>query len=207
MAGYWQGSGGEDGVRFWSVADRREVNTVFSRDVPVWAVALSRNGKFLAAGRYDGTVEVWDITHQDPLPLWPSPSQKVRDPAGDDAVPIIASIAFSPDSKTLATGSYDSTVRLWEVTTGRELTQLGRHTNHVRSVAFSPDGKLLASASDDGTVRLWDVANRQPAGDLPAQAVPVWCVSFNPEGNLLATGSLDRTIDFGMVRSANHVEC
>ena len=71
----------------------------------------------------------------------------------------IFSVAFSPDGKTLASGSRDDTVRLWDLATRRQIGgPLSGHTDDIFSVAFSPDGKTLASGSRDDTVRLWDVA-------------------------------------------------
>ena len=67
----------------------------------------------------------------------------------------IFSLAFSPDGKILASGSYDNTVKLWDVKTKQEITTLTGHSDDVESVAFSPDGKTLASGSRDDTIKLW----------------------------------------------------
>ena len=67
------------------------------------------------------------------------------------------SVSFSPDGKTLATGSVDKTVKLWEVASGREIKTLKGHQAVVWSVSFSPDGKTLATGSSDRTVKLWNL--------------------------------------------------
>ena len=68
----------------------------------------------------------------------------------------IRSLAFSPDSKTLLSGSNDKTVRLWDVETGQLLHLLTGHRKRVKCVGISPDGQLLLSCSPDGQVRAWD---------------------------------------------------
>ncbi len=70
----------------------------------------------------------------------------------------VNSVVFSPDGTTLASGSHDSTVVLWDVASGQENATLQGHTGSVRSVVFSPDGTILASGSSDHTVLLWDMS-------------------------------------------------
>ncbi|NJM74339.1 MAG: hypothetical protein HC862_32210 [Scytonema sp. RU_4_4] len=67
------------------------------------------------------------------------------------------SVAFSPDGKTIASGSWDNSIKLWDVATGKELKTLKGHSSEVQSVAFSPDGKTIASGSRDKTVILWNL--------------------------------------------------
>src|SRR6266852_1347289 len=72
---------------------------------------------------------------------------------------IVYGIAFSPDGRHVLTGSFDKTLKLWEMATGKEVRTLGGQAGHqqnILSVAFSPDGQYLASGSQDNTVKLWD---------------------------------------------------
>jgi WD40 repeat protein len=73
----------------------------------------------------------------------------------------VRAISFSPDDKTIATGSHDQTVRLWNLDNGA-VTVLRGHRAAVRSVAFNPDGTQLVTAGEDTTVRLWDLAHAAP---------------------------------------------
>ncbi len=107
----------------------------------------------------------------------------------------VHSIAFTRDGSTLVTGSYDGTVRLWDLATRRQIGAPLNGHGQVNSVAFSPDGKILASGGADGTVRLWDVATRQQSGTaLTGDVGTVNAVAFSPDGKMLASGGADATV-------------
>ncbi|MFD5422242.1 trypsin-like peptidase domain-containing protein [Streptomyces sp. NPDC127069] len=104
----------------------------------------------------------------------------------------VYSVAFSPDGKTLATGSSDETVRLWDTATGKEVHAPLTGTGPVQSVAFSPDGKTLATGSYE--VQVWDVATGKEVRTFLTGDTPVQSVVFSPDGKTLAAGSADQTV-------------
>jgi WD40 repeat protein len=83
----------------------------------------------------------------------------------------VNSAAVSPDERRLVTTGNDGTVRLWDIETGLELFQLGKHTKTGTGVAFSPDGTRIASTDRDGTLRIWS-AVRPPVAPPPRSVGP-----------------------------------
>ena len=99
----------------------------------------------------------------------------------------VTSVAFSHDSRTLASSSVDTTVRLWDVETDAHKATFAGHTERVVSVAFSSDGRLLASGSDDNTIILWDVDTGEPRTTIVAHTNGINDVAFSPDGKTLAS--------------------
>ena len=108
----------------------------------------------------------------------------------------VHSLAYSPEGRTLASGSWDGTTGtaiLWDTATWTMLKTRSDHSGEVNGVAFSPDGRTLASAGSDGTIALWDVATDGPSRTLVApdayRPVKWLSVAFSPDGRTLASGS------------------
>ena len=107
----------------------------------------------------------------------------------------VRSIDISPHGKTLASGSADKTIRLWDVETGDLLETLTGHIGTVYSLRFSPDGPMLASSGADATIRFWDVETGNPVKTLTGHTDTIWQLRFDPQGKTtLASGSRDTTI-------------
>jgi WD40 repeat protein len=114
----------------------------------------------------------------------------------------VEALAFSPDGKTLACTSHGQDprqvpdarrgpqvwgeIKLWDVSTGRELSSFRAHDQEVTSLAFSPDSRTLATSGRDRYVRLWDVATEKEVASLGPVGESACCLAFNPDGKRLA---------------------
>ncbi|KEP49004.1 tyrosine kinase family catalytic domain protein [Rhizoctonia solani 123E] len=121
---------------------------------------------------------------------------------------VVNSVQFSPDGTRVVSGSYDKTIRVWDVEHGTAVIgPLDGHTESVSSVSVSPDGSQIASCSADKTIRLWDTRSGRTIGNL-CEGHTSWVnsVAFSPRGTYVASGDGDNTVRVWDIRSSRQVQ-
>ena len=162
----------------WRTGEKSEFNTHLSRVV---SFSFSPDGTKLA-GAYppsgNNLVKIWNVIDgiiQQPGLTLEGHSDYVR------------SVSFSPDGTKIASGSFDKTIKLWDVTSGECLQTLKGHSRPVTSVSFSPDGTKVASGSWDKTVKIWDVEGGRCRLTLKGHEDWINALSFSPDGTKLVS--------------------
>ena len=140
-------------------------------------IAYSADGTRLAVGSSVG-VWVYNVFTGAELDFLTGHTSEVR------------SVAFNPDGSTLASGSWDHTIRLWNADTGQHLNTLTEHQSAVNSIEFNPDGSTLASGSWDGTIHLWNADTGQHLKELDSPGITrINSLAFSLDGSTLASGT------------------
>ena len=165
------------------------------------AAAALAKARFLAAAKLTGGKELLVSGSDDyTLFVWKPAADKKPIARLTGHQGLVNHLAFSPDSRLLASASFDKKVKLWHGVTGRFVSTLVGHVAAVYMVAWSADSRLLISASKDSTVKVWKAADNagrkgvKAESTLPGHSDEVYALDWSPNGARVASGSKDRTI-------------
>jgi WD40 repeat protein len=154
-------------------------------------VAFSPDGKLIASTLVN-EISLWDVVTGNELRAFSILGGRSN---------VVTDVAFSPDGKLLASAGYDQRVRLWDPSTGKELSRLGEQASSVCSIAFmAPMGKVLATANSHGTVHLWEAATGR---ELRHFVVPQESsLRLSPDGRMLIVRGRNTPISLWDVATA-----
>uniref|UniRef100_A0A3Q3N111 Notchless protein homolog 1 n=1 Tax=Mastacembelus armatus TaxID=205130 RepID=A0A3Q3N111_9TELE len=107
---------------------------------------------------------------------------------------LVNEVLFSPDTRLLASASFDKSIKIWDGRTGKYLMSLRGHVASVYQVAWSADSRLLVSGSSDSTLKVWDIKTGKLNMDLPGHADEVFAVDWSPDGQRVASGGKDKCL-------------
>jgi WD40 repeat protein len=182
-------------VRVWDIASGKTVRTIRGQvgpgsDGKLYAIALSPNGKWLAVGGWThqqcagrcGEVRLHDFATGKLVGLFKGHTN------------VVFGLAFSPDSKKLASGSGDMTAAIWEVETQKLLYMLRGHNAEVYAVGFTPDGQRVVTGSFDQTLKLWSVADGREIAPMVGHRDKVFALAVSPVDGTIASAGYDRTV-------------
>jgi WD40 repeat protein len=212
---------GDNTAHLWNLATG-EVRAFAAPSTLLRKVALSADGRLLAAAGSDGNVRLWDVrsNHMTVLAghrgevralaflprgdrllsaatdgtlwIWDVSASPIRGEPVDGQVSPIALLAVSPGGDRVASASDDHAIRLWDPA-GRAVRVLAGHDAGISELRFSHDGRLLASAGMDRTARIWDVATGE-SRVLRGHDEGLRAIAFSPDDRTVATGGNDQTV-------------
>ncbi len=142
----------------------------------IHTVAWSPNGRLIASGGDDATVQIWDAL------------TGVRVVAYRGHTGPVYGVAWSPDGKLVASASADSTVHVWEAANASLLINFSQHEGPVHALAWSPDGQRIASGSDDRTIKLWYARLGSNVITYGYQGGFTWALAWSPDGRYIVAG-------------------
>lgn len=167
-------------VHLWDGRDGTEAMTL-EQDEDVTSLCYSPNGETLAVGTVTGPIRMWDARS----------GKMLFKLDGHEGITLF--LAFSSDGRRLASAGSDKTVRVWDLSTRKEVSTL-RTPDIVEYISFSPEGQLLASGGDDRTIRLWDIQKGKEVAVLRGHESALSSFAFSTDGRRLSSADIGGSI-------------
>jgi WD40 repeat protein len=177
----------DDIIRTWDLDERTEDDAAAFQVDPGLGSAFNAAGTQVAITAVplnNRKISIWDLHSK----------TSIKTLTGHTS--LVECVSFSPDDQRLVSGSFDATVRIWDLTTAGDplVFTLTGHVGRVMAVAFNHAGTQIVSGGEDGTVRVWDAQTGTSVVALSGHTGPVSCVAFSPDDTRVASGSYDKTI-------------
>jgi WD40 repeat protein len=180
-------TGDTDSIKIWDSVTGKELRTLKEG---AQSLVFSHDGRYLLSGGF-GSITLWGAATGERIRTF----QGKVDEASSDVHALSANaVAISSDGRTAVSGGEYGFLRIWDVSTGKELKKIKAHQKNVRSVAFSRNGRYILTAGDeDKTVKLWEASTGKLRRTLKGHSERVESVAFSPDDRFALSGS-DRTI-------------
>ena len=170
------------GVRFWNLETHQEMAFVRLSIEGIRVIALSPDGRRLAAGGDESKIVIAESTSGKLLTALTGFTGRIQ------------SVAFSPDGRYVLAAGQDAILRLWDAANGQLVRTFAGHGLEVLSAIFHPDGTRIASGGHDRSIRIWDTFTGEEMVRLPGHTWYVFSLAFSPDGETLVSGSGDSTV-------------
>lgn len=198
-------SAGDDGtIRIWDLVGRKEKAQLRPGTTgPVEDLAWSPDGTYLASGGHDYLVRVWNITKGEYLGAFTERIKRfMREEGFEFAVAmknvshedIVFSISWAPNGKKLASASWDQTVAIWDVASGKQRVDIRNRQGWITTVAWSPHGDQVAFGGYDQVVHIYNGASGKEIKKLEGHGGWIRSLAWSPDGRHLASSDYDRKI-------------
>lgn len=175
------GGTNEPFLKFWSVKNGNEVDTLRTQNSAILTLAVSPNGKTLVSSGEDADIHFW---------VWPEKDSKVT---FFDHYSYVLALAVTPDSQLVVTGALDG-IRVWTLDPPHLLYQLEDFGTPAYALAMHPNGFLVASGDNEGIVRFWNLRENTIVSKFEAHSRPISGLAITPDQKTLITASFDGTI-------------
>ena len=175
------GSTNEPFLKFWSIEDGHEIDTLRTQTSAILTLAVSPNGKTLISSGEDADIHFW---------VWPNPDSKVT---SFEHYSHVLDLVVTPDSQLVVTGSLDG-IRVWTLEPPRSLYQLEGFGTPAFALAMHPNGFSVASGDNQGIVRFWNLRDQTVVSQFSAHSQTISGLAITLDQKRLITASHDRTI-------------